>query len=101
MTKTNSNCADNNCPIHHGLKTHGRLFRGTVIEAKSGKTATVLWQRKAFLPKYDRYETRRTTMHAHNPECISAKKGDIVALSECKPISKTKHFVITEKIGSD
>lgn len=94
-------CEDTNCPQHHSLRTHGRTFRGTVINAKGQKTAKVEWQRKHYLPKFERYETRRTRISAHNPLCIDAKKGDIVELLECKPLSKTKHFVITQKIGLD
>ena len=99
MTKTT--CDDKNCPHHHSLRTHGRTFKGTVTEAKSAKTVTVQWQRKHYLPKFERYENKITKIHAHNPTCIEAKKGDIVKLLECKPLSRTKHFVITEKLGLD
>ncbi len=99
MTKTT--CEDKNCPHHHSLRTHGRTFKGTVIEAKSAKTVTVQWQRKHYLPKFERYENKITKLHAHSPACIEAKKGDIVKLMECRPLSRTKHFVITEKLGAD
>lgn len=94
-------CEDSNCPQHNSLRTHGRTFVGTVIDAKGQKTAKVEWQRKHYLPKFERSETRRTRLQAHNPACIDAKKGDIVELTECKPLSKTKHFVILKKIGTD
>ncbi len=99
MAKTKK-CGDRNCP-KHALLTRGRIFRGTVIEAKSSRTAKVQWQRKFFLPKYERYENRMTGLAVHNPDCIDAKKGDIVSIAECRPLSKTKHFVITEKVGVD
>jgi len=34
---------------------------------------------------------------AHNPPCIGAKTGDKVKIAECRPISKTKSFVVVEK----
>lgn len=97
----NENCKDTHCPIHNGLRAHGRQFTGTVIESKAQKTATIEWQRRYYLPKYERYERRRTRVKAHNPECVDAQKGDIVTIKECRPLSKTKHFVITEKTGKD
>ena len=100
MAKTKT-CSDINCPVHHGLRTHGRAFDGTVTDAKSAKTATVQWQRKQYLPKFERYQNTVTRVHVHNPSCIDAKKGDIVRIVECKPLSKTKHFVVTEVVGSD
>ncbi len=101
MAKAKTTCNDNNCPVHHSLRTHGRTFKGTVTEAKSAKTVTVQWQRKHYLPKFERYENKITRVHVHSPACIEAKKGDVVKLMECRPLSKTKHFVITEKLGAD
>ena len=56
------------------------------------------WQIKA---KFERYEKRRTRIKVHNPECINAKEGDIVKISECRPLSKTKNFVIIENLGKE
>jgi len=100
-TKQEKQCQDSHCPKHHSLRTHGRTFRGTIIESKAAKTATVQWQRKYFLPKFERYERRFTRIHVHNPDCIDAKKGDIVEITSCRKLSKTKSFVITQKIGLD
>lgn len=101
QTKEQTTCTDQHCPQHNSLKTHGRTFTGTVIESKAQKTATVEWQRRSYLHKYERYAKLRTRIKAHNPECLNAKKGDIVNVIECRPLSKTKHFVITEKVGKD
>jgi len=62
-------------------------------------TATIEWPRRKHVRKYERYERARTRVKAHNPPDINAKEGDIVKIKECKPISKTKHFIIIEKIG--
>ena len=96
-----TDCRDAHCPRHSALRIRGRIFTGTVTESKAQKTATVEWERRYYLPKYERYEKRKTRMKTHNPDCINAKKGDIVKIMECRPISKTKHFVITEITGKN
>jgi small subunit ribosomal protein S17 len=83
------------------IGTRGREFIGTVIRARMQKTATVEWPRTVFLPKYERSMTKRTRVKAHNPEGIDAKVGDKVRVKECRPLSKTKSFIITEKLGVD
>ena len=70
-----------------------------MISAKRSKTAKVGWERRYDLKKYERYERRRSQLHAHNPPCIDAKEGDMVKIRECRPLSKTKNFIIVEKTG--
>ncbi len=84
-----------------GLIGRGRIFVGTVIETKMAKTATVEWDRRKSLPKYERYEKRRTTVKAHIPDEMKVHKGDIVSIMECRPISKTKKFIVTEVKGKE
>ena len=38
----------------------------------------------------------KTKVVAYNPECIHAREGDIVKIMECRPLSKTKSFVVIE-----
>ena len=83
------------------INTHGRTFVGTVIAAKMNKTATIEWNRTRYLPKYERTATERSRVKAHNPPEIDAKKGDIVSITECRPLSKTRHFIITEVMGQN
>jgi len=78
------------------LSTRGRKFIGEVVSDKMSKTVTVQWDRRKYIPKYERYEKRRTKVKAHNPETINAEKGDIVRIEETRPISKTKNFVVSE-----
>ena len=92
-------CNDITCPFHGSLSLRGRQFTGTVISTKMRKTASIEFERLHFLPKYERYEKRRTKLKVHNPECIAAVDGDRVIIMECRPLSKTKNFVIIEKIG--
>jgi small subunit ribosomal protein S17 len=94
-------CKDNHCPKHGSVRTHGRAFTATVQSARAQKTAIVEWERRYHVPKFERYERRMTKLNVHNPDCLNAKPGDIVRIIECRPISKTKHFVIAEKLGSE
>ncbi len=83
------------------IRTRGRTFTATVVEARMQETATVEWPRRKYTTKYERYMTAKTRVKAHNPKTIDAKKGDIVKIMECKSISKTKHFTIIEKVGRE
>lgn len=80
------------------LKTRGRTFKGVVVSSKAQKTVTVEWNRRVYVPKYERYQNKRSKVKAHNPEEIDAKEGDTVIINECRPISKTKKFVVTEVV---
>ncbi len=94
-------CNDAHCAVHKTITTRGREFVGTVINARAQKTVTVEWGRRRYLPKYERYMKARTRMKAHSPECMKIEKGDIVRIAETRPISKTKKFVIVEKLAKD
>ena len=96
--KAKSECDDKNCAIHGSLKVRGRSFTGIVTSDKMSKTAIVEWTIRRFIPKYERYEIRIKKKKAHNPMCISAVNGDKVRIIECRPLSKTKNFVIVERL---
>ena len=74
------------------------MFTGTIISTKMQKTVIVEWEWKHYIRKYERFEKRRTRLMVHNPDSINATEGDLVKVMECRPISKTKNFVIIEKI---
>ncbi|MBI4452633.1 30S ribosomal protein S17 [Candidatus Woesearchaeota archaeon] len=94
-------CNDIKCPFHGKLTARGRHLTGTVLSTKMRKTAVVEFERLHFLPKYERYEKRRTKLKVHNPECTNAKNGDRVRIIECRPLSKTKNFVIVQILGHE
>ncbi len=92
-------CTSVKCPWHGHLKVRGRIFTGIVTSNKVPGTVTVKWNYYQYIPKYERYERRKTSLAAHNPNCIGAREGDTVKIGECRPISKTKSFVVIEKIA--
>jgi len=72
-----------------------------VFETPDGLSVKVEFPRLHYLPKYERFEKRRTRIHAHNPTCINAVQGDNVKLMECRPLSKMKNFVLIEVIKDE
>jgi small subunit ribosomal protein S17 len=62
---------------------------GRVISVRMDKTVTVLIERRVRHPVYGKYIRRSTKLHVHdeNNEC---GQGDVVEITECRPISKTK-----------
>ncbi|MBS3146148.1 30S ribosomal protein S17 [Candidatus Woesearchaeota archaeon] len=89
-----SQCVDNHCPFHSNMGVRGRIFSGIIVSKDLNKTAIIEWIRPSYLRKYERYEKRKTRLKVHNPPCIDAKINDNVKVVECRPISKTKKFVI-------
>jgi len=93
-----ASCSDSKCPFHGTLPVHGKILQGTVVSDKMQGTVVVQVDYLHYVPKYERYEKRKSRIMAHNPECINAKKGDKVKIGECRPLSKTKSFVVIEKL---
>ena len=50
-------------------------------------------------PKYGKYIRRRTILHVHD-ETNQSHAGDRVEIAECRPISKTKSWIIVRVLGS-
>ena len=100
VKKPKDTCVSDMCPWHGHLKVRGRVFKGTVISDKSARTAIVEWHFSQYITKYERYERRKTKIAVHNPQCINAKHGDLVTIAECRPLTKTKKFVIVESTFS-
>jgi small subunit ribosomal protein S17 len=99
--KIEVSCADRLCPKHGDkkLKLRGRTFEGTVIRKFSGRV-TIQFDRMLKLPKYERYEKRRTKIHARLPDCMKdeVSVGDLVQIAETRPISKMIHFIVSKII---
>ncbi len=96
ITPPTETCTDRHCPFHGSLKLRGRMFTGTVIHNVMHKSTVIEFPRQFYLPKYERFEKRRTRITAHIPPCLSVSKGDIIKVMESRPIAKTKNFVAVE-----
>lgn len=94
MEPPKSTCDGSNCPWHGSMPVRGRVFEGVVKSAKAKNTAVVEWGHHFYIAKFERSERRKSSVSAHNPECVRAKEGDKVTIAECRPLSKTKSFVV-------
>ena len=91
-------CGDRHCPFHGYATLRGRIFTGEAVKDVFHSTVAIQFTRQRFIPKFERYEKRRTRIRAHVPPCFSVKKGDVIRIMETRPISKTKNFVAIEVV---
>ena len=68
---------------------------GQVVSAAMQKTIVVEVSRRVPHPLYKRIIGKRKKFYAHDEEG-SAKKGDIVRIIECRPLSKLKRWQLQE-----
>lgn len=74
-----------------------RILIGTVSSDKTDKTVTVLVERKVKHPLYGKIIRRSKKYHAHD-ETNEYTIGDVVRIEETKPISKTKTWVVKDRV---
>ena len=67
---------------------------GIVTSDVRDKSCKVEIQFSVKHPKYGKYIRRRTLIQAHDAN-NEVKLGDKVEIAECRPISKTKSWVVT------
>ncbi len=68
-------------------------FQGVVTSIKMDKTITVTVSTKQNDPLYQKRVGYSKKYHAHD-EKNEAKVGDVVTIMSCRPISKTKKFIL-------
>ena len=74
-----------------------RTLIGRVVSDKMAKTVTVLVERRVKHPVIGKVMIRSKKYHAH-VEGLDAADGDLVRIEECRPISKTKAWAVTQVI---
>jgi|TARA_B110000438_G_C15783510_1_gene637353 small subunit ribosomal protein S17 len=79
------------------MSTNPRQLTGVVISDKADKTITVKIERKVKHPTYGKIMKRSTKVHAHD-EKNAAKIGDVVTVQECRPLSKSKTWMLLSEI---
>jgi small subunit ribosomal protein S17 len=70
---------------------------GIVTSDASDKSCKVEIQFSVKHPKYGKYVRRRSLIQAHDAN-NEVKLGDKVEIAECRPISKTKSWVVTRVV---
>jgi small subunit ribosomal protein S17 len=72
-----------------------RTVTGEVISSKMDKTASVSIPRVVKHPLYGKYIRRTTKVLVHD-EDNACKEGDVVSITECRPLSKRKAWRVVE-----
>jgi small subunit ribosomal protein S17 len=76
-----------------------RVLTGRVTSDKTDKTITVLVERRVMHPLYKKF-IRRSKKYAAHDDANLCKEGDVVQIEECRPISKSKSWVVIERNGA-
>ena len=76
-------------------ESNTRTLQGKVISAKMEKSIVVAIERKVKHPLYGKFMKRTTKLHAHD-ETNQCGEGDVVLISECRPLSKTKSWTLVK-----
>ncbi|MBU6194420.1 MAG: 30S ribosomal protein S17 [Betaproteobacteria bacterium] len=74
-----------------------RTFVGRVVSDKRAKTVTVLVERRNKHELYGKIVASSRKFHAHD-EKGEYHMGDVVEITESRPISKTKSWVVTRLV---
>lgn len=72
-----------------------RSLTGRVVSDKMDKTVTVLVERKVKHPLIGKVIVKSNKFHAHDEENV-CKEGDLVTITESRPLSKTKTWVVNK-----
>ena len=75
-----------------------RVLTGKIVSDKMDKTVVVAVERLKMHPLYKKQFKTTAKFKAHD-EKNEFKIGDVVEITESRPLSKTKKFVVTKKTG--
>jgi small subunit ribosomal protein S17 len=74
-----------------------RTVSGRVVSDKMDKTITVLVERKVKHPLIGKVIVKSNKFHAHD-EKNECKEGDLVTITESRPLSKTKTWILSKVV---
>ncbi|MEP4890422.1 MAG: 30S ribosomal protein S17 [Aliiglaciecola sp.] len=74
-----------------------RTVQGRVVSNKMDKTITVVVERFVKHPIYGKFQKRSTKLHAHD-ETNQCNEGDVVTITECRPLSKSKNWTLVDVV---
>jgi len=78
-------------------KSITRTLVGKVVSDKRSKTVTVLVERRVKHAIYGKIVAKSSKYHAHD-EKGEYHLGDVIEITESKPISKTKNWIATRLV---
>lgn len=79
-------------------KKAARQLTGKVVSSKAQKTITVAVERYVPHPLFGKYQRRTTKFLAHD-ENGESREGDVVAIEECRPLSRRKSWRLVKVIN--
>jgi small subunit ribosomal protein S17 len=74
-----------------------RTLIGKVVSDKRAKTVTVLVERRVKHALYGKIVSMSSKYHAHD-EKSEYHLGDVIEITESRPLSKTKNWVVTKLV---
>lgn len=74
-----------------------RTLQGRVVSDKMEKSIVVAIERFVKHPLYGKFIRRTTKLHVHD-ENNDSSIGDIIEISECRPVSKTKSWTLVRVV---
>ena len=75
-----------------------RTLTGVVVSDKMHKSATVLIEHRVKHLKYEKFVKRSSKLHIHDEDNV-CRVGDLVLIKECRPVSKTKSWMLLEVVN--
>ena len=72
-----------------------RTVTGRVVSNKMDKSITVAVKRQVKHPAYGKIIGRTSKLLAHDEE-NKCREGDLVSISECRPLSKRKNWKLVD-----
>jgi small subunit ribosomal protein S17 len=77
------------------VRNERKVRQGVVVSDKMDKTVVVRVERRTIHPLYRKTITRSEKFHAHD-ETNDANVGDVVRITETRPLSATKRWRVLE-----
>jgi small subunit ribosomal protein S17 len=78
------------------MRERRKVMVGRVVGAKTLKTVVVEVEERRSHPLYGKVVSYARRFKAHNEEPVLAKLGDLVKITESRPLSREKRFRVTE-----
>jgi small subunit ribosomal protein S17 len=75
-----------------------KTLTGKVVSNKMQKTITVAVERYVPHPQYGKYQRRTTKLLAHD-ENNESKEGDLVSITQCRPLSRNKSWRLVKVLS--
>ncbi|HUD20410.1 MAG TPA: 30S ribosomal protein S17 [Patescibacteria group bacterium] len=88
----------NNQTTTKTMGANGKIFTGEVVSVKTIKTVVVAVISTYRHPLYKKLVRKTKRFMAHN-ESLTLAVGDTVRIGETKPISRSKHFIVLNKVS--